>query len=171
MRRQQRTEWQKSRHARACSTCRYVNRIPISSCPFPGSRLMCREHHHPLLFIATLALTSRLCALLLLQIPLKAFDSSHELVQTSGSITLRWDGLHFLAIAKKGYDYEQQLAFQPGWPGLIRVLGEAIAWAQGHELGVDDVLTGAVGLSIASFVGAAVMLHKWASTHSRPMMR
>uniref|UniRef100_T1JUZ3 GPI mannosyltransferase 2 n=1 Tax=Tetranychus urticae TaxID=32264 RepID=T1JUZ3_TETUR len=34
----------------------------------------------------------------------------------------RWDSLHFLHIAKRGYSHESQIAFFPFYPGVVRAL-------------------------------------------------
>ncbi|KAK0546409.1 ER membrane glycoprotein subunit of the GPI transamidase complex-like protein [Tilletia horrida] len=36
---------------------------------------------------------------------------------------VRWDSVHFLQIAHKGYNQEQLFAFQPGTPALLRLTG------------------------------------------------
>ncbi len=113
--------------------------------------------------IALLAVLSRLLALLLLNLlsSLPSFDSSHQLLSAdSASSTLRWDAVHFASIVLNGYQYEQQLAFQPGWPGLMRLAGEGIRWVSGGEIGVQQVVLAGVVVANIAFVGAAVMLHK-----------
>ncbi|KAG6862297.1 hypothetical protein C0995_015994 [Termitomyces sp. Mi166 len=52
---------------------------------------------------------------------LPLFDASPRL-QGPLSPAVRWDALHFLAIADGGYQYENQWAFLPGVPFLINLL-------------------------------------------------
>ena len=35
---------------------------------------------------------------------------------------LRWDAVHFVEIAKHGYQYEHQFAFFPGFPSILKML-------------------------------------------------
>jgi hypothetical protein len=55
------------------------------------------------------------------RIPL--FDDSAALLEGYESPLIRWDAVHFTAIASRGYEYEQQLAFQPGWQGVLWLVG------------------------------------------------
>jgi phosphatidylinositol glycan class V len=55
------------------------------------------------------------------RIPL--FDDSAALISGQESTGIRWDSIHFTAVASRGYQYEQQLAFQPGWQGVLWVAG------------------------------------------------
>jgi len=55
------------------------------------------------------------------RIPL--FDDSSALLSGQESTGVRWDAIHFTSIASKGYEYEQQLAFQPGWQGVLWLSG------------------------------------------------
>lgn len=60
---------------------------------------------------------------------LPLFDSSPSIDRSQwrpGHI-LRWDAFHYLSIAQKGYEWEQQAAFMPGWPGAIRLGGRVVA--------------------------------------------
>ena len=38
-------------------------------------------------------------------------------------LTMRWDAVYFFNIAKRGYEFEQEFAFFPGYPFIMRVLG------------------------------------------------
>lgn len=111
--------------------------------------------------IVGLAILSRLFTLSLLSILsyLQPFDSSH-LLTSSNSPTLRWDALHFSTIAVEGYEYEQQLAFQPGWPGVMHLAGRFLTF--GKQPGLHEVVWGGVFVGNAAFVGASVMLYKLA---------
>lgn len=87
------------------------------------------------------------------------FDSSHLINTTATSPGLRWDALHFLAIATGGYTHEQQVAFQPGWQGLLHVLG------MGAGNGGDDaILRAAVIVNTLMRMLANVYLYKCAYT-------
>lgn len=89
--------------------------------------------------------TSTYVILHLLTAFVKPFDSSHTIAGTSEP-GLRWDALHFQAVATRGYQYEQQLAFQPGWHGLLYLLRNLGSGLRGTE---ENVLT---GLLRASFL-------------------
>jgi len=54
---------------------------------------------------------------------LPLFDDSATLIEGQESPLIRWDAIHFTSIASKGYEYEQQLAFQPGWQGVLWLVG------------------------------------------------
>jgi phosphatidylinositol glycan class V len=45
----------------------------------------------------------------------------------------QWDTLHFLGIAKDGYATEQQFAFMPGVPLLLRFFGRGLASSRGFD--------------------------------------
>lgn len=116
--------------------------------------------------VAAYALLSRAFNLNALQpvgfLPL--FDSSPEIIlRTTPPATLRWDTLHFLGIAKDGYQYEQQAAFQPGWPACMRLGGLVLQWVLGSRLAPTDekamVYAGTI-LAVLSYAAAAVMLFR-----------
>lgn len=128
---------------------------------------------HPSYIIGCLAFLARLITWILLHLlkPLPTFDSSAEILQ-NGSATLRWDGIHFAAIAKDGYQYEQQIAFQPGWPLLLRALSTmavSLGWHGESEIG-RIVRIGEIVAS-ASYIGATVMLYKYVSSNRTLCMK
>jgi GPI mannosyltransferase 2 len=63
------------------------------------------------------------------------FDRSSLLVRPSTSSLVRWDAIHFLAAAERGYQYEQQWAFLPGISTTIRAFTALL----GHEHGLKGV--------------------------------
>ena len=77
-----------------------------------------------------------------ISIPL--FDASPTLIGEGWSPVLRWDAVHFVSVAGRGYQYEQQLAFQPGWHGILAVVGRAWQWMPGGHYIEDDILGGSV---------------------------
>lgn len=143
----------------------------------------------PIRTIALLALLSRLVPLVLLHLfPIGTFDASASLLSpptSSGTPltplttytppTLRWDAIHFATIALQGYTFEQQLAFQPGWPLVMRIAGEGVCWARRLFAGLEtddssltsnDVVLGGVIAANAAFVGATIMLYKYVKLHT-----
>lgn len=126
-----------------------------------------RVDRHPQWALANLAVLSRLIpwALLRLLSSLQAFDSSAQLLSgRESSTSLRWDAIHFASIAKDGYRYEQHIAFQPGWPLLLRALSSVIP---GQTTGADEV--GRIAqmgelLACGSYVGATIMLYRYATS-------
>ena len=140
-------------------------------------------HRRPYTSIFITALTLRLLTHLLLRLCVAIqgdpFDSSHLLVthdavpaasasETVSSVSLRWDAIHFVSIAREGYRYEQLLAFQPGWPVVIRYAsllarllpGQEGSKGVGERLSVDEVVRTGEVLASLSYAGAACMLFK-----------
>ena len=79
------------------------------------------------------------------RIPL--FDDSPSLLQGADHTGIRWDAIHFTSIASRGYEYEQQLAFQPGWQGVLWLAGRI--WRMvGVEGFLDSISSGGTALVI-----------------------
>lgn len=87
----------------------------------------------PAAIIATATVLSRLLSFAVLVVGshlLPLFDASPRLVRPPAWL-MRWDSFYFDAIAINGYTYEQQWAFLPATPFLIRWLQfstSAVLW-------------------------------------------
>ncbi|WWC86193.1 uncharacterized protein L201_001066 [Kwoniella dendrophila CBS 6074] len=126
----------------------------------------------PIAFIAVSAVAIRLIHITILHILsrlIPPFDSSHTLFlddtintgRGTNSIIpgLRWDSIHFLSIAKDGYQWEQQLAFQPLLLGILRILGGCLSWLKGRELNVQDIVFSGMIFNSFVWVGSCVSLY------------
>lgn len=99
---------------------------------------------------------------------LPAFDkSADDLLPSSDRWIqgfLRWDALYFTQIAQNGYTREQEFAFMPGLPYLMRLLG-----MMSEETTTPSVkamvLTTSVLANIAAVV-AAILFHRCANLYS-----
>lgn len=95
------------------------------------------SHRHQTALVAATIL-SRLLCLLLLQVSsrLPLFDSSPLLVTSSkwAQPLLRWDTFHFLHIAEHGYVYENEWAFFPGVPFVIRISAQLLSFPFNSKL-------------------------------------
>ncbi|KAI8592902.1 GPI mannosyltransferase 2 [Geranomyces variabilis] len=69
---------------------------------------------------------------------------------------VRWDAVYFLAIADRGYVHEQEFAFFPGLPLVMRAVA---AWIPGLQRDQALMLAGVI-VSNLSFVAAAVVLYR-----------
>jgi hypothetical protein len=79
----------------------------------------------------------------------------------------RWDAIHYLSVATEGYRWEQQLAFMPGWPAVLRLLKDlvsAVPWARNAPVRFIDN----IGILLGSTcqIAATVELFKCVSSHS-----
>ena len=141
----------------------------IDACRRPVSALSSQATLHPMApwhfhvrLIVTLAILSRFLArsLLALLSDLPCFDSSHQLLYDPALPTLRWDAVHYSSIALNGYNFEQQLAFQPGLPAIMRLTGEVVRFVTGGDIAVKHVVIGGELVNSLALVEASVMLYK-----------
>lgn len=118
---------------------------------------------------------SFLALLNLLSISRWAFDSSGSVVLNSADPYkqflhahyglekyFRWDGLYFAQIASNGYEREQELAFFPLWPLLMRWTG-TLVWKLGRStpaMDIQDVMLGGIILANIASVLAVIAFHK-----------
>jgi phosphatidylinositol glycan class V len=88
------------------------------------------------------------------------FDASSSLIGGQDDPTIRWDAIHFLSIATKGYEYEQQLAFQPGWQGVLYAVGRvwSLITKTGKTRHADGIIYGSQVMMVllAGWRGAAL---------------
>jgi hypothetical protein len=76
---------------------------------------------------------------------------------------VRWDTLYFVKIAFRGYQNEQELAFTPGLPLVMRIVGMGIRLAKGQSGAVEvpDVVMGGLVACFIAGVGATLALYKY----------
>jgi len=105
------------------------------------------SHRHQTVLVAATVL-SRLLTFLLLHSSshLPLFDSSPLLVTTSkwAQPLLRWDSFHFLHIAEHGYVYENEWAFFPGVPFVMRASSSFLRFLGGPNSRPDLLVAGAL---------------------------
>ncbi|GAA5892571.1 hypothetical protein JCM8208_005853 [Rhodotorula glutinis] len=86
---------------------------------------------------------------------------------------VRWDSVHFVNVALDGYTTEQQTAFMPGLPTVMRAGGEALHWLlrrRGPVEGDEVVLAGLLATTFAT-TAAALCLHRLTLTLIPPRPR
>ncbi|TFK86242.1 glycosyltransferase family 76 protein [Polyporus arcularius HHB13444] len=96
------------------------------------------SNHKRVLAVASATATVATLILTVAAAQLPLFDSSPSIVlpppedgrfslrHALASAVLRWDAFHFVPIAKEGYTYENQWAFFPGTPFVIRIVGKLV---------------------------------------------
>lgn len=121
--------------------------------------------------ILSLALLVRLLTTLtlwLVPLHLPAFDKSADAVLPPQDRWiqgfLRWDALYFLKIAEEGYTRENEFAFMPALPAVMRGLG--MAWEERWMPSVKGMLLPAVVFANVAALGAAVLFHRFAASLS-----
>lgn len=72
---------------------------------------------------------------------------------------LQWDAHHYLHIAQFGYSYENNLAFFPLFPLLIRTVGDLVQFCGITKSSLSAYLLGAVLLNNVIFVKTALILY------------
>lgn len=105
------------------------------------------------------------------------FDTSAAILLKNSSVIdsnsplqyfLRWDALYYVKLAMKGYRYEQELAFLPGWPLCMRAGGELVRFIRNSkarpsgtaEMDVFDALVSGIVLANVFSIAAAVAFYK-----------
>jgi phosphatidylinositol glycan class V len=117
--------------------------------------------------LLVLSLITRLLSLVLVfassYLPL--FDSSPSLILSTQSWTsalARWDAFHFLHVANEGYVYEQEWAFFPGTPFVMRHAGQIIRLMDPSG-SLDPLLIG--GASAALICDSTLTLYRLSLHH------
>lgn len=71
----------------------------------------------------------------------------------------RWDSLHFLHIAKRGYSHESQIAFFPLYPAVVRALKYALfPWAESSHDGLF-IIAGVIA-NLFLFSASSILLYE-----------
>ncbi|WVQ97334.1 hypothetical protein IAU59_004445 [Kwoniella sp. CBS 9459] len=122
--------------------------------------------NRPTTTIVLLALIIRISHSIILHLLssfLPPFDASQTLVSSQSHVSpgLRWDAIHFTSIALEGYQWEQQLAFQPLWQAILRLSGECLRYIRGGDaINVEDAVRGGTAVSVIAWTGSSAMLYK-----------
>lgn len=125
----------------------------------------------PVRTIIVLSLLTRILTsscLILLPLILPSFDSSSTLLISNPYLQsfLRWDTVYFLQIAQRGYKYEQELAFMPGLPGILRLGGflskliRGSVGVNGDLMNEEDMMIFAILISWSAGICATLALYK-----------
>ncbi|KAJ3302621.1 hypothetical protein HDV03_004806 [Kappamyces sp. JEL0829] len=87
------------------------------------------------------------------------YDTSTQTDSAWWRPLIRWDAVYFLDIAENGYKYEQQFAFFPGLPLLMRLLAALLDPLSYLSTRTSIVLAGIL-ISNLCFVAAALALYR-----------
>ena len=82
-----------------------------------------------------------------------------------------WDGVYFAAIARGGYEAEEFFAFFPGFPFVLRIMGDVMQALLGGDSMVSRrpaLLFGGVIFNIFAGIAAALALERLSLTVGRP---
>lgn len=136
----------------------------LPSLPLPPKHASAMAKLSPLTLIFIAACLSRILHLTVLSGLSKAlplFDTSPSLLLSSPPPALRWDAIHFASVAYNGYEYEQQVAFQPGWLAVMRLAGEGVRFIRAASVvELKDVILGGTIVANVAFVAATLVLYK-----------
>lgn len=134
----------------------------------PLRRRMEQLQLHPIrtLWVTSAALKILTTFLLYSTHYLPSFDTSSTLLLASSPQLepfIRWDTVYFLRVAMRGYEHEQQAAFMPGLPGVMRGGGEVLRWCRGAiEVQEGDAVLVGMLASMLAGMGAVVCLYRCA---------
>lgn len=123
-------------------------------------------HDHPKLYLTSLSTGCAVVAtafLVVIALLLPPFDSSSSLVSPSRvhAPFLAWDATYFFSISQEGYRHEQELAFGPALPFLVRHGGSAIAWLRrSSTVSMGDRIVGGWIMSLLARVGSTLALYQ-----------
>jgi phosphatidylinositol glycan class V len=89
------------------------------------------------------------------------YDVSTELITANRFLKalVRWDAVYFIQIARNGYDLEQQYAFDPGYPLVLRFVGKVLEGALGCSR-IDGIMYSGIAISNIAFILAALILYQ-----------
>ena len=118
----------------------------------------------PVASLVTLSVALRcfvISTLLFLGRVLPSFDASSALLLKPSELYLeplvRWDTVYFVQIAQRGYEHEQQTAFMPGLPLLMRWTAEFYGRDSGKLPAGAVVRAGVLWSGVASTLAVVCM--------------
>ncbi|KAI5478149.1 Dol-P-Man:alpha-1,6-mannosyltransferase, glycosyltransferase family 76 protein [Pseudohyphozyma bogoriensis] len=132
------------------------------------SRLKERSLSSPYLLLTGLSLAIRLLTaslVVVLSSLLTPFDTSAVLASSSYKLApfLTWDATFFFSIAEHSYTFEQQLAFGPALPALIRTGGHLVAFlacSSDPTPSIAHMVIGGTALAILAGTAATLALYR-----------
>lgn len=119
------------------------------------------------LFAAVLTRTLYLVSLLWLSGRIPSWDKSAEALLQRQNFWmkgfLRWDTIYFARIARQGYTREQEFAFMPGLPLLMRLTSHALSFRDSTAFGgltTEDVLLGGTLCAYVAGILAVIAFYR-----------